>query len=34
MIAATSLNLLFIPMLYVVVRMIVPRKRGRDEVVA
>ena len=32
MIAATSLNLLFIPMLYVVVRMIVPRKKGRDEV--
>jgi hydrophobic/amphiphilic exporter-1 (mainly G- bacteria), HAE1 family len=27
MIAATSLNLLFIPMLYVVVRMVVPRKK-------
>ena len=34
MIAATSLNLLFIPMLYVVVRSIVPRKKGRDEVAA
>jgi len=34
MIAATSLNLLFIPMLYVVVRTIVPRKKGRDEVAA
>jgi multidrug efflux pump subunit AcrB len=34
MIAATSLNLLFIPMLYVVVRTIVPRKKARDEVAA
>jgi hydrophobic/amphiphilic exporter-1 (mainly G- bacteria), HAE1 family len=34
MIAATTLNLLFIPMLYVVVRSIVPRKKGRDEVAA
>jgi HAE1 family hydrophobic/amphiphilic exporter-1 len=34
MIAATSLNLLFIPMLYVVVRSIVPRKKSRDEVAA
>jgi len=32
MIAATSLNLLFIPMLYVVVRTIVPRKKSRDAV--
>jgi len=32
MIAATTLNLLFIPMLYVVVRSIVPRKKARDEV--
>ncbi len=32
MIAATSLNLLFIPMLYVVVRTIVPRKKARDAV--
>jgi HAE1 family hydrophobic/amphiphilic exporter-1 len=32
MIAATSLNLLFIPMLYVVVRLIVPRKKSRDAV--
>jgi len=34
MIAATTLNLLFIPMLYVVVRSIVPRRKGRDEVAA
>jgi HAE1 family hydrophobic/amphiphilic exporter-1 len=34
MIAATTLNLLFIPMLYVVVRSIVPRKKSRDEVAA
>ena len=34
MIAATTLNLLFIPMLYVVVRSIVPRKKARDEVAA
>jgi HAE1 family hydrophobic/amphiphilic exporter-1 len=34
MIAATTLNLLFIPMLYVVVRSIVPRKKGRHEVAA
>jgi multidrug efflux pump subunit AcrB len=34
MIAATTLNLLFIPMLYVVVRSIVPRRKGRDEVPA
>jgi len=34
MIAATSLNLLFIPMLYVVVRSVVPRKKARDEVAA
>jgi hydrophobic/amphiphilic exporter-1 (mainly G- bacteria), HAE1 family len=34
MIAATTLNLLFIPMLYVVVRSIVPRKKGRDEAAA
>jgi len=34
MVAATSLNLLFIPMLYVVVRMLVPRKKGRDEIAA
>jgi hydrophobic/amphiphilic exporter-1 (mainly G- bacteria), HAE1 family len=34
MIAATTLNLLFIPMLYVVVRSIVPRKKSRDEVTA
>jgi HAE1 family hydrophobic/amphiphilic exporter-1 len=34
MLAATSLNLLFIPMLYVVVRSIVPRKKGRDEIPA
>ena len=34
MIAATSLNLLFIPMLYVVVRSIAPRKKARDEVAA
>jgi Cu/Ag efflux pump CusA len=27
MIAATALNLLFIPMLYVIVRKIVPRKK-------
>jgi HAE1 family hydrophobic/amphiphilic exporter-1 len=32
MIAATSLNLLFIPMLYVVVRAIVPRKKARTEI--
>jgi HAE1 family hydrophobic/amphiphilic exporter-1 len=32
MIAATSLNLLFIPMLYVVVRTIVPRKKSRDAI--
>jgi HAE1 family hydrophobic/amphiphilic exporter-1 len=32
MIAATSLNLLFIPMLYVVVRSIVPRKKARTEI--
>lgn len=32
MIAATSLNLLFIPMLYVVVRSIVPRKKSRDAI--
>lgn len=32
MIAATSLNLLFIPMLYVVVRKIVPRKGERGGV--
>jgi len=32
MIAATSLNLLFIPMLYVVVRSIVPRSKARGEV--
>jgi HAE1 family hydrophobic/amphiphilic exporter-1 len=32
MIAATTLNLLFIPMLYVVVRNIVPRKKARNEV--
>jgi hydrophobic/amphiphilic exporter-1 (mainly G- bacteria), HAE1 family len=32
MIAATTLNLLFIPMLYVVVRTIVPRKKSRDAV--
>jgi HAE1 family hydrophobic/amphiphilic exporter-1 len=32
MIAATSLNLLFIPMLYVVVRTIVPRKKSRHAV--
>jgi len=34
MIAATTLNLLFIPMLYVVVRSIVPRRKRRDEVAA
>jgi hydrophobic/amphiphilic exporter-1 (mainly G- bacteria), HAE1 family len=34
MIAATTLNLLFIPMLYVVVRSIVPRRKARDEVAA
>jgi len=34
MIAATTLNLLFIPMLYVVVRSIVPRQKARDEVAA
>jgi len=34
MIAATTLNLLFIPMLYVVVRSIVPRKKAHDEVAA
>jgi HAE1 family hydrophobic/amphiphilic exporter-1 len=34
MIAATTLNLLFIPMLYVVVRSIVPRRKDRDEVPA
>ena len=34
MIAATTLNLLFIPMLYVVVRSIVPRKKARNEVAA
>jgi HAE1 family hydrophobic/amphiphilic exporter-1 len=34
MIAATTLNLLFIPMLYVVVRNIVPRKKARAEVAA
>ncbi len=34
MIAATSLNLLFIPMLYVVVRSIVPRRKARGEVAA
>jgi hydrophobic/amphiphilic exporter-1 (mainly G- bacteria), HAE1 family len=32
MIAATSLNLLFIPMLYVVVRTIAPRKKSRDAI--
>jgi len=32
MIAATTLNLLFIPMLYVVVRAIVPRKKSRDAI--
>jgi len=32
MIAATTLNLLFIPMLYVVVRTLVPRKKSRDAV--
>jgi HAE1 family hydrophobic/amphiphilic exporter-1 len=34
MIAATTLNLLFIPMLYVVVRSIVPRRKARNEVAA
>jgi HAE1 family hydrophobic/amphiphilic exporter-1 len=34
MIAATTLNLLFIPMLYVVVRSIVPRRKARGEVAA
>jgi HAE1 family hydrophobic/amphiphilic exporter-1 len=34
MIAATTLNLLFIPMLYVVMRSIVPRRKARDEVAA
>jgi HAE1 family hydrophobic/amphiphilic exporter-1 len=34
MIAATTLNLLFIPMLYVVVRSIVPRKKAHDEAAA
>ena len=34
MIAATTLNLLFIPMLYVVVRSVVPRWKGRREAVA
>ena len=34
MIAATTLNLLFIPMLYVVVRSIVPRRNRRDEAAA
>jgi hydrophobic/amphiphilic exporter-1 (mainly G- bacteria), HAE1 family len=34
MIAATTLNLLFIPMLYVVVRSVVPRRKGRGEVAA
>ena len=34
MIAATTLNLLFIPMLYVVVRSIAPRRKARDEVAA
>jgi len=32
MIAATTLNLLFIPMLYVVVRTLVPRKKSRDAI--
>jgi hydrophobic/amphiphilic exporter-1 (mainly G- bacteria), HAE1 family len=34
MIAATTLNLLFIPMLYVVVRSIVPRRKARGEMTA
>jgi len=34
MVAATSLNLLFIPMLYVVVRTLVPRKKDHGEIPA